>query len=350
MEAGARKKVIIRQDPTLGLDEMKLVLFDTRDGLVYLDELGMSPHEPSAEQRRGGRRDDRRGRAGARPPRGRPIPHRDAPRYESRELDREPDEDHFEEARGETEVATRDEPPPQSLPSAPASAEAIVEIDDAESNVIEVDQPAEPMGQGPGEYEPEEPAEEGGGQRRRGRRRGRRGGRGRNRGGGNGANQPVQAAPRAPVSASKKPADSYEEDLADEPAPGNALQAQGKTQTGTGAEGEEQHRRRRRRGGRRHRRRRENAAARAAGGGSPPVGADAQDSEDRSEESSSVEDQAEFEPPPSRPAAPARTPPAPVVRTGSTDRHIVDDEPVDPQPVRRPRSYRDLDAIPDDLE
>src|SRR5205823_9515900 len=36
MEVGARKKVIIRQDLTLGLDEMKLVLFDTRDGLVYL--------------------------------------------------------------------------------------------------------------------------------------------------------------------------------------------------------------------------------------------------------------------------------------------------------------------------
>jgi hypothetical protein len=39
-----------------------------------------------------------------------------------------------------------------------------------------------------------------------------------------------------------------------------------------------------------------------------------------------------------------------VVRTGSTDRHLISDEPVNPEPVRRPRSYRDLDAIPDDLD
>jgi ribonuclease E len=39
-----------------------------------------------------------------------------------------------------------------------------------------------------------------------------------------------------------------------------------------------------------------------------------------------------------------------IVRTGSADKHLADDEPVDPQPLRRPRSYRDLDAIPDDLD
>jgi len=39
-----------------------------------------------------------------------------------------------------------------------------------------------------------------------------------------------------------------------------------------------------------------------------------------------------------------------VVRTGSTDRHLVDDEPVLPQPTRRPRSVRDLDHIPDDFD
>jgi hypothetical protein len=43
------------------------------------------------------------------------------------------------------------------------------------------------------------------------------------------------------------------------------------------------------------------------------------------------------------------------VRTGSTDRHLMQDEPVvdEPiidEPVRRPRSYRDLDQIPDDME
>ena len=34
-----------------------------------------------------------------------------------------------------------------------------------------------------------------------------------------------------------------------------------------------------------------------------------------------------------------------MVRTGSTDRHIVDDEPIDPQPPRRLRTYRDLDLF-----
>jgi ribonuclease E len=41
---------------------------------------------------------------------------------------------------------------------------------------------------------------------------------------------------------------------------------------------------------------------------------------------------------------------APVVRTGSADKHLVADEPVIPQPLSRPRSYRDLDAIPDDYD
>jgi hypothetical protein len=51
--------------------------------------------------------------------------------------------------------------------------------------------------------------------------------------------------------------------------------------------------------------------------------------------------------PPPRPAQP----PPPVVRTGSTDKHLIhDDEPVHAEPPRRPRTYRDLDAIPDDLD
>jgi hypothetical protein len=39
-----------------------------------------------------------------------------------------------------------------------------------------------------------------------------------------------------------------------------------------------------------------------------------------------------------------------VVKTGSTDRHLMSDEPVLPQPVQRPRTYRDLDHIPDDMD
>jgi ribonuclease E len=39
-----------------------------------------------------------------------------------------------------------------------------------------------------------------------------------------------------------------------------------------------------------------------------------------------------------------------VVKTGSTDRHLIEDEPAFPQPVRRPKSVRDLDHIPDDFD
>jgi hypothetical protein len=53
----------------------------------------------------------------------------------------------------------------------------------------------------------------------------------------------------------------------------------------------------------------------------------------------------------SLPVAESTPPPAPaVVRTGSTDRHLISDEPVSPEPVYRPRTYRDLDHIPDDLD
>ncbi len=41
-------------------------------------------------------------------------------------------------------------------------------------------------------------------------------------------------------------------------------------------------------------------------------------------------------------------PPQPdVVKTGSTDKHLVDDEPIDHEPIAQPSSYGDLDALPD---
>ena len=38
------------------------------------------------------------------------------------------------------------------------------------------------------------------------------------------------------------------------------------------------------------------------------------------------------------------------IRTGSADKHLIQDEPIAPQPVSRPRSHRDLDSIPDDYD
>jgi ribonuclease E len=52
-------------------------------------------------------------------------------------------------------------------------------------------------------------------------------------------------------------------------------------------------------------------------------------------------------------AAQSTEPDAPqpaVVKTGSADKHLISDEPVTPQPLSRPRSYSDLDAIPDDYD
>jgi ribonuclease E len=49
-------------------------------------------------------------------------------------------------------------------------------------------------------------------------------------------------------------------------------------------------------------------------------------------------------------AAPEPIVQPPVVRTGSADKHLASDEPVLPPTVSRPRSYVDLDAIPDDYD
>src|SRR4051794_22496653 len=85
LEAEAKRRIIVRQDASLALDEIKLDLFDNREGLVILDELAalMSPppHRTQLTTRphgqrgaqgaggdRGGRFDGRRQAAGQRRP------------------------------------------------------------------------------------------------------------------------------------------------------------------------------------------------------------------------------------------------------------------------------------------
>jgi len=130
---------------------------------------------------------------------------------------------------------------------------------------------------------------------------------------------------------------------------------------------------RRRRGGRRHRARRERATARAAaeialrenGTPIPPEllanepddlgddeANDVTDAVDAPEVTPAVEETEDR-----RRSAPQRIPPQPrepqppVVKTGTADKHLADDEPVDPiSTPRRPRSRIDLDAIPDDFD
>jgi hypothetical protein len=53
---------------------------------------------------------------------------------------------------------------------------------------------------------------------------------------------------------------------------------------------------------------------------------------------------------PKRDDAPRAAEAPTLTRTGSADKHLVQDEPVAPQPLPRPRSYRDLDSIPDDFD
>jgi ribonuclease E len=359
LEANAKKRIIVRQDPTLGLDEMKLELYDLRDGLVFLDELGMRPTEQQGlpghrTQQQHGRRDDRRG---GRHPQGRHDHRRDQRREEPPELDEERLEirggmEESEEPRESR--AQRDEPrepreagaskTPSGARSAPREEEP-----ERESEVVDLDDAPEPMGEGPRAFDDRG---DNGGRRGRRRRRGRRG-----RGRGNQQQQPHPQPAHADESdesakevVEESPAESTADqmqeaiDEADEPSPGNEREPQ--------QEGDQPRKRRRRRGGRRHRRRRERAEA-AAGGGNSESNGNAAEESDASDEVQDREEagpEAERESEPARRPAPQRIPPPPVVRTGSTDRHIVDDEPIHAPPPSRPRSYRDLDALPDDLD
>jgi ribonuclease E len=398
LEAEAKKKINVRHDAQLGLDEMKLVLFDSREGMVYIESLGMSPHDQLTPiqgrpgQHHSGRRDDRRG--GRRDDRNRGGRQEQRGRHDDRNRGREQEEDRFEmesveeavdqrERQHEDETAQKISPPAPVYPTAPTTraAEKSAPRSEETDNVIDVEDAVEPMGDAPQAVEDDQ---NGGGGERRGRRR-RRGRRGRGRGRGNGGerNQPQDEQRSRDIDDRTEPDESIDEapqpiveveedaDLApqsvdasdaedsDEPSPGNEREPM------EGEGGEQPRKRRRRRGGRRHRRRREReaeAAARAAGNGSSAETDEAEEPDAELEpavdEEPEANDDTQDSRENSRAPGPQRVPPprvieppAPVVRTGSTDKHLIhDDEPLAPEPPRRPRTYRDLDAIPDDLD
>jgi ribonuclease E len=457
------KRIVIRADIQLGLDEMKIDLYDNRDGLVYLESLGMlaqPPHttqlgtKPQQLQQRGGRggRDDR-GRGGRRPePQrqqhggggGHRHPEEELPedRFErvEEEMEREPDRDEHEhehqepvgaEARGDRRddrrggdqqrgrgrEGQRDQRDQQrgrqdqqrgrqdqqrgrhdpqgrdrddrqrehdryaqrsvheEAEEAPGlETEAGGEAADVTEAGIGHEQRSGGQQQGNGQGE-----EGGGGRRRRRRRRGRRG-RGRNRQGAEGmqpvgengygpgdqqrsdngeyphdesAHEPAEAGEdtdfaeaiveedvieanehgeitdervettayvddRAEQPETREPEPIEEEErakpAAEEPAP--AAEAEEPP-----AEPKPKRRRGTRGGTGRSRGKKKTAAAEA-----------------KAEKPSAAE-----------PATPPAPEPAPA-RTGSTDRHLIEDEPAFSPPVRRPRSARDLDSIPDDYD
>ena len=305
LERKYEKRVLIRPEPTLGLDEMRVDLFDNREGLVFLEELGMVAQPPHTTQL-GTRPATTRGRDG-RQERGRTrgqLPHRVPPPRREEDMQ----EDRFE--RMEEDVESREQDEDQTvLTGEPSTADA--EAVGQTSVAIE------------GETQATESDEGAGARRRRRRRRGRRG-RGRNR-------QDAQLP--EPHTSSKVDAyaldrDARQEDLSDlsaGPSETDISQSSSRSPAPVEEEQVSPKPRRRRRGGRGRRRKS------ADNGAAAPS----------AETSSAPGD-------PVNPPAPTQNPV--VVRTGSTDRHLIQDEPVLPQPVRRPRSVRDLDNIPDDYD
>ena len=315
LEDRTGKRIVIRTELKLGLDEVKLTLFDARDGLVYLQELGMAPEPPpgAAPGRHGGRRDDRR--------RFQP-PKREEQHREEREPHSMDDvDDDVDQREADIEEPSGEEAPP-SAEKLPARVPP---------KPLPLPQGG-PVGAGVGGVAG--PGGEGDGRRRRRRRRGRRGrgGRGRNddRAGENvgsfdadlgdaaGPDLPPPDAEDAGNVVAEPEPELPEEDIVN----GNVLTPEPGAATGEGGP----RRRRRRRGGRGRRR----GGGTGGGGGNAPFNG----------------------PPPAGSDQPKLAPiqDGPVVRTGSADRHLVSDEPVAPQPLSRPRSVRDLDAIPDDFE
>ena len=341
------KRIMIKTDPNLGMDAMNLELYDARDGLVFVEELGMTPAlaaapagRPSQQQgQRGHGRDqrkdprdqrDQRGRGGRRdqPRRDqRPPQHRDQQRPQpavAGPRDGDEREDGFDMDRAEDAVEQREvelladseaiAPPPAPLeagevdearpePAAEPEREREPEPEPGAEQEEWSDEEvvaAQPVVEEHEEHEEHpEPVQK---QEQDHGRHGRsRGGRGRGRGRG----QRPHGAPAVPQN-SQPAQPAAPAPLAREP---QQQAAEGQHERGGG---------KRRRGSR----------GRGRGRGVPAA------------EMAAAASRAE--------AAPPATPV--VVKTGSTDRHLISDEPVLPQPVQRPRTYRDLDHIPDDLD
>jgi len=333
LEQHWRKRIMIKTDPNLGMDAMTLELYDTRDGLVFLEELGMTPtvtaaapaaRPPQRQQGgRGERRDqgrdqrDQRGRGGRRdqqrrdqrPPQSqqqRPQPVMAGP------SDGDEREDVFDMDRAEDAVEQREvellseseeiAPPPAPLeetsveeprPRPVEEPEPEAEPQQWREDEAIASEPPAPRQQPPVQETHRAPQEEQQGRGRRGRGRGSRG---------HGGNRGEQQRSQAPA-----PVPSHSE--AQQSAPMTTVKE---------AQNEQKGGPRRRRGSR----------GRGRGRSVPAV-----------QVAAATAGRAE----------PAQSAPV-VVKTGSTDRHLMSDEPVLPQPVQRPRTYRDLDHIPDDLD
>jgi len=430
IEDRSNKRIVIRPDQTLGLDEMRLDLFDNRDGAVIIEELSAAltshPHTTQLgvrqpHQQRGGRPGDRRDDRGRqqRPP-------HPQPRHRG-DLDDEEDvlEDRANVLEHESEEA--------GVPS-PVVPQQQRQRDDQHRDRREFQQggqrrpaPAQardngsPGGGGFGDEE------QGGGHRRRRRRRGRRGrGRGRHQQG-----QPQQPEFAGEGAGDQAPSQPFDDSRLDEQRypeveleSGAAEHYDRAAEDGFAPAAHEADRDDREDGDHLHRTEREpdpevepdadrepfhrpqpveESAEREMPREEPePVRADVREpappesapaveepktkpkrggrrksaktpSAEKTRASGQQEEKprsrkrgtrggrkkkseaqsADSEPAPqasaeSAPATQAKAI-APLRRAGA-DKHLADDEPVLHEPVRRPRSYRDLDHIPDDFD
>jgi ribonuclease E len=180
LESHTKKRIVVRQDIQLGLDEVKLALFDARDGNVYVQELGMEPGDANDDSRRRPLPQGRPNGRDRRPQHGRPLPaSRNGPPNGAA---RGAEDDDVRDDLDSAEDAVEDRELSRELPGAPAdlatpiaSAEPprpvvprlpigkvqgrLIELDDfveeeeETSSVIDVDEPYEPLGDGPEPYE-----------------------------------------------------------------------------------------------------------------------------------------------------------------------------------------------------
>jgi ribonuclease E len=213
LETDSRKKIVIRPEPGLGLDEMKLDLYDSRDGIVVIEELGLAntqpPHTTQLGTRphrgggRGGERGGRgqsqgRGRGGQQPPpRGRD---RDDFELDDAEDAAEEREDRRDRAPADPAVVARIAPTlVHDVPAKGAKPPADIERDDQadeqdqheeedDDSAVDVEDGHSEIGERPsGEWDRQGYGDRGGqGGGQHGGRRGRRGGRGGGGGGGGG--------------------------------------------------------------------------------------------------------------------------------------------------------------------
>ena len=357
MESQWKKRIIIRPDPMLGMDAVQLELYDLRDGLVFLEELGMMPQPPAGapaahQSGQRGRRDQRhRDQRDQRDQRG----HRDRSEQPRPAAERPEDRSHLDNIEEDMERREEQEVETAGLQDAAPAANRVhrsggevvspapepMESGERGGNLVtRAASPAQVAPAPPPARQTPAPARQGGidvqdasrGRHRRGRRgRGMQGGR---------SQLPAdqQGAPTTP--GHQVPAATHEARPQTPPIVVQAPPKPAPPVTQPPAHAAPAHQAHPKEPARPRRPR--------AAGGTPRGGGRGRGKSTRADKAAPNQPAS---PPASAQAAPQQViPGSSPVHTGSTDRHLMRDEPVMPPPPTRPKTYRDLDSIPDDID